>query len=107
MATMGDSDIRANNGNAGMNDGEKKDKRGRSPNKRRRSRSPIDRHRQSESKASRRVYVANVAFDVKWSDLKDLFREKVGNVVYCQLFEDEKGQSRGCGLIEFTVSPSL
>lgn len=99
-----------NNGNSSMMiDGDKKDDRNRNASavRRRRSRSPIDRNNhRAESKASRRVYVANVAFDVKWSDLKDLFREKVGNVVYCQLFEDEKGQSRGCGLVEFTVSSS-
>lgn len=66
-----------------------------------RSRSPHDRSGNINARASRRVYVANVPFDVKWSELKDLFREKVGNVVYCQLFEDEQGRSRGCGLIEF------
>ncbi|XP_015794676.1 myelin expression factor 2 isoform X2 [Tetranychus urticae] len=115
---MADQDIR-NNGSDGVNDNKKDIKgRGRSPagrgagggGGRRRSRSPIDRHRQGggggENKASRRVYVANVPFDVKWNDLKDLFREKVGNVVYCQLFEDEKGQSRGCGLVEFQDTAS-
>lgn len=50
---------------------------------------------------SKRVYVANVPFDVKWSELKDLFREKVGNVTYCTIFENEDGKSRGCGLLEF------
>ncbi|RWS31562.1 myelin expression factor 2-like protein [Leptotrombidium deliense] len=79
---------------------EKRDSRdGRSS--RRRSRSPVDRRNRGESRASRRVYVANVPFDVKWSDLKDLFRDKIGNVSYCQLFEDENGRSRGCGLVEF------
>lgn len=96
-----------NNGNANNNNLKTKENarkggnaRSRSPNKRARSRSPVDRRRDS-TKAARRVYVANVAFDVKWSDLKDLFREKVGNVLYCQLFEDEEGRSRGCGLVEF------
>lgn len=101
-----ESNLDENRNGGDMNDGDRrdKDKRNRSPIRRRRSRSPIDRgsHR-SETKASRRVYVANVAFDVKWSDLKDLFRDKVGNVVYCQLFEDEEGRPRGCGLIEFQV----
>jgi RNA recognition motif-containing protein len=53
---------------------------------------------------SRRVYVANVPFDVKWSELKDLFREKVGDVTYCTIFENEDGKSRGCGLLEFADS---
>jgi len=70
-------------------------------NKRPRSRSPV-----GASKASKRVYVANVPFDVKWNELKDLFRDKIGNVVYCQLFEDENGRSRGCGLVEFTDTAS-
>ena len=77
----------------------------RNSNYRDRSRSPHDRSNTS-ARSSRRVYVANVPFDVKWSELKDLFREKVGNVVYCQLFEDEQGRSRGCGLIEFNDAAS-
>lgn len=80
-------------------------RRGGRDNKRRgRSRSPLDRSQSVPSagnRASRRVYVANVAFDVKWSELKDLFRDEIGNVAYCQLFEDENGRSRGCGLVEF------
>lgn len=85
----------------------------RNRGKRQRSRSPIDRNTAGrsrasggESRANRRVYVANVAFDVKWSDLKDLFREKIGNVTYAQLFDDEQGRSRGCGLVEFSDSAS-
>ncbi|KAI1285926.1 Myelin expression factor 2 [Halotydeus destructor] len=74
--------------------------------KRTRSRSPIDRSKRGDSIASRRVYVANVPFDAKWSDIKDLFREKIGNVVYAQLFEDEQSRSRGCGLVEFSDSAS-
>lgn len=54
---------------------------------------------------SKRVYVANVPFDVKWSELKDLFRDKVGDVTYCTIFENEDGKSRGCGLLEF-VDPA-
>ena len=78
---------------------------------RRRSRSPIDRkrddrHGRGDTRASRRVYVANVPFDVRWNDVKDLFRDKIGNVTYCQLFEDENGKSRGCGLVEFQDSSS-
>lgn len=50
---------------------------------------------------SKRVYVANVPFDVKITELKDLFREKIGEVTHCTIFENEDGKSRGCGLIEF------
>lgn len=97
----------ARNGKEGVG---RKNRRG--GNKRARSRSPIERSggggggTGTSSRAARRVYVANVPFDVKWSELKDLFRDKVGNVVYCQLFEDEQGRSRGCGLVEFNDTDS-
>ena len=55
---------------------------------------------------SKRVYVANVPFDVKINELKDLFREKIGEVTYCTIFENEDGKSRGCGLIEFQDIPT-
>lgn len=81
--------------------------KGRPQKKRTRSRSPIERNASAVgSKASKKVYVANIPFDVKWSELKDLFREKVGNVTYCTLFEDEQGRSRGCGLVEFSDASS-
>lgn len=85
-----------------------KDKgRNRSP-RRDRSRSPADRRNKSDqsNKAQRRVYVANISFDTHWREVKDLFREKIGNVSYCTLFENEEGRSRGCGLVEFTDAAS-
>lgn len=94
----------ANNARNGKEKGGQR--RGGRDKRRGRSRSPLDRSAAagpvSGNRASRRVYVANVAFDVKWNELKDLFRDKIGNVVYCQLFEDEQSRSRGCGLIEFS-----
>lgn len=80
-------------------------RRNRSPNKskRNRSRSPLNRTNtsNSQSKTERQVYVANIPFETKWTDLKDLFRQTVGNVSFCKIFEDEEGRSRGCGLVEF------
>ena len=73
---------------------------------RRRSRSPIRTREDRTNKINRRVYVANVPFDVRWGELKDLFRDKVGNVRFCQLFENEEGKPRGCGLVEFEDSSS-
>ncbi|KAH7640656.1 hypothetical protein DERF_000289 [Dermatophagoides farinae] len=73
---------------------------------RRRSRSPIRSREDRSNKIHRRVYVANIPFDVKWGELKDLFRDKVGNVRFCQLFENEEGKPRGCGLVEFEDSAS-
>ncbi|OTF73159.1 myelin expression factor 2-like protein [Euroglyphus maynei] len=73
---------------------------------RRRSRSPVRSREDRSTKIHRRVYVANIPFDVKWGELKDLFRDKVGNVRFCQLFENEEGKPRGCGLVEFEDSAS-
>lgn len=87
-------------------DGKSRERR-RSPARRDRSRSPVDRSRGKDStKAARRVYFANVSFDTRWTEIKDFFRDKIGNVTYCQLFEDESGRSRGCGLIEFSDNSS-
>lgn len=82
---------------------------------RRRSRSPVRSREEKSSKASRSVYVANFPFDVsvvvtiyclhyilfyiyfmqvKWTELKDLFKEKIGAnaVKFVQLFENEEGK---------------
>lgn len=83
-----------------------RERRGRSPSRRDRSRSPVDRRGKDSTKAARRVYFANVSFDTRWTEIKDFFRDKIGNVTYCQLFEDESGRSRGCGLIEFSDTSS-
>jgi len=49
----------------------------------------------------KRVYVSNVPYETKWQEIKDLFKEKVGNVAFVELFNDEKGKPRGCGIVEF------
>ncbi|RWS12702.1 myelin expression factor 2-like protein [Dinothrombium tinctorium] len=110
MDSTFDDNVKGHNGREESGSNTKARDRGESRSSRRgRSRSPVERSSRSsrgDSRASRRVYVANVPFDVKWSDLKDLFRDKIGNVSYCQLFEDENGRSRGCGLVEFQDSAS-
>ncbi|KAL1430960.1 hypothetical protein MTO96_014382 [Rhipicephalus appendiculatus] len=73
---------------------------------RRRSDSRPDRQR-SRAPSDRRVYVANVPFDCKWTDIKDLFRDKVGDVSYVELFEDENGKFRGCGIVELKDKASV
>ncbi|KAH7966847.1 hypothetical protein HPB49_019881 [Dermacentor silvarum] len=72
---------------------------------RRRSDSRPD--RRSRAPSDRRVYVANVPFDCKWTDIKDLFRDKVGDVSYVELFEDENGKFRGCGIVELKDKASV
>ena len=50
------------------------------------------------------VYVSNIPYETRWTDLKDLFRAKVGDIMYCEVFEKD-GKSLGVGAIEFkTVS---
>ena len=51
-----------------------------------------------------RVYVSNLPYEMKWQDVKDLFRDHVGESSYVELFSDEKGKPRGCGILEFNSS---
>ncbi|GAA6051354.1 hypothetical protein JCM3770_004498 [Rhodotorula araucariae] len=48
-----------------------------------------------------RVYVGNLAFGVKWNDLKDFMRE-AGNVVFAEIMLLPNGMSKGCGVVEFS-----
>jgi RNA recognition motif-containing protein len=74
------------------------------------SRSDRDRdNRHSDSKSKipvlkfkweRTVYVSNLPSDMKWSDLKDLFRRKVCDVMFCDIFLKD-GKSLGFGCLEF------
>ena len=38
---------------------------------------------------------------MKWQEVKDLFRDNVGDVSYVELFNDENEKPRGCGILEF------
>lgn len=46
------------------------------------------------------VYISNIPYETRWTDLKDLFRDKVGDVMYCEVFEKD-GRSQGVGSVEF------
>nr|WJL97422.1 heterogeneous nuclear ribonucleoprotein M [triploid Carassius auratus red var. x (Carassius auratus x Cyprinus carpio)] len=48
-----------------------------------------------------RVFVSNIPYDVKWQTLKDLMKEKVGEVTYVEHLMDGEGKSRGCAVVEF------
>ncbi|XP_041647398.1 heterogeneous nuclear ribonucleoprotein M isoform X1 [Cheilinus undulatus] len=48
-----------------------------------------------------RVFVSNIPYDVKWQSLKDLMKEKVGDVTYVEHLMDAEGKSRGCAVVEF------
>ena len=74
-----------------------------------RSRSPRrDRRDRLERKTKRgppekRVFVSNLPFEMKWQEVKDLFRKEVGEVSYVELFDDENGKPRGAGVMEFNT----
>ncbi|XP_017849035.1 myelin expression factor 2 isoform X2 [Drosophila busckii] len=55
----------------------------------------------SRERRNCRVYISNIPYDYRWQDLKDLFRRVVGSIEYVQLFHDESGKARGCGIVEF------
>ena len=40
---------------------------------------------------------------MKWQEVKDLFRDNVGDVSYVELFNDENDKPRGCGILEFAT----
>lgn len=50
---------------------------------------------------ARKVYISNLPYEAKWTEIKDIFREEVGNVAYVELYNDETGRPRGCGIMEF------
>jgi RNA recognition motif-containing protein len=49
----------------------------------------------------RRVFVSNIPFEMKWQEVKDMFRDEVGEVSYVNMFNDEHDKPRGCGILEF------
>jgi RNA recognition motif-containing protein len=51
----------------------------------------------------RRIFVSNIPFEMKWQEVKDLFRDNVGDVSYVELFNDENEKPRGCGILEFAT----
>ncbi|KAF6732597.1 Myelin expression factor 2 [Oryzias melastigma] len=56
---------------------------------------------EKKSSHRNRVFISNIPYDMKWQAIKDLMREKVGEVTYVELFKDAEGKSRGCGVVEF------
>ena len=43
----------------------------------------------------RRVFISNIPFEMKWQEVKDMFRDQVGDVTYVELFNDESDKPRG------------
>ncbi|CAG8616774.1 7929_t:CDS:10, partial [Ambispora leptoticha] len=47
-----------------------------------------------------RVYVGNLAYEVKWGQLKDFMRQ-AGEVVFADVLLQPNGMSKGCGVVEY------
>lgn len=56
---------------------------------------------EKKGQSRNRVFISNIPYDMKWQAIKDLMRDKVGEVTYVELFKDAEGKSRGCGVVEF------
>ncbi|CAH1797080.1 unnamed protein product [Owenia fusiformis] len=75
-----------------------------------RSRSPVgnkggSRHNgsgMSNKVTSRCLVLANVPYEVKWQELKDLFKKEIGEsaVTYVEIFNNADGKPKGVGAIE-------
>ncbi|XP_063627155.1 heterogeneous nuclear ribonucleoprotein M [Cydia splendana] len=63
-----------------------------------------DREARSDGK---RLFVSNIPYEFRWTELKDLFKEKVGDVAYVELYNDDNGKPRGCGVVEFTNTEAM
>ncbi|KHJ48888.1 hypothetical protein D918_01193 [Trichuris suis] len=70
-------------------------------NKRARSRSPRRPLMGRELNSDKMVYISNIPYDVRWMELKDLVREKAGDVAYVEMIENFDGKSKGCAVVEF------
>ncbi|EZG67301.1 putative RNA-binding protein [Gregarina niphandrodes] len=53
---------------------------------------------------NRRVYVGNLAWRVRWQDLKDHMKQ-AGEVRYVEIIESD-GRSKGCGIVEYADAES-
>ncbi|CAH1183251.1 unnamed protein product [Phaedon cochleariae] len=68
-----------------------------------------DRGREVRSMKSsqNRVYVSNIPYEYRWQDIKDLFRDQVGDVQFVELFIDDNDKPKGSGIVEFSDSASV
>lgn len=49
----------------------------------------------------RMVFITNLAYEVRWVELKDILREHGGEVVFVELLEDRNGHPKGNAVAEF------
>lgn len=48
-----------------------------------------------------KVFVRDLPKSFKWPDVKEVFEEQVGRVIFIEIYYYEDGMSKGCGLLEF------
>lgn len=53
-------------------------------------------HSSGRSGRSNKVFISNLAYETNWRALKDHMR-KAGDVVRADIFEDDRGRSKGMG----------
>ncbi|XP_013140500.1 PREDICTED: myelin expression factor 2-like isoform X3 [Papilio polytes] len=63
-----------------------------------------DRSNDRDRSEGKRLFVSNIPYEYRWTDLKDLFKEKVGDVAFVELFTDDHGKPRGCGVVTFSTA---
>lgn len=65
-----------------------------------------DRGREPRSMKSsmNRVIVSNIPYEYRWQDIKDLFRNQVGDVQFVELFIDDNDKPKGKYDSTYTVN---
>ncbi|PHH53721.1 putative RNA-binding protein [Ceratocystis fimbriata CBS 114723] len=66
------------------------------------SRDSMINNMRDSSQQERRVYVGNLAYDVKWHHLKDFMRQS-GEVLFADVLLLPNGMSKGCGIVEYAT----
>ena len=63
--------------------------------------SQVDRELGLKYRWEKTIFISNIPYEVRWTELKDLFRSKItDDIVYCEIFEKD-GKSMGVGSMEF------
>lgn len=47
------------------------------------------------------VFITNLPYETRWMELKNLVREKGGEVNFVEVLEDMNGKPKGCAIVEF------
>lgn len=61
--------------------------------------------RSISSDNDRMVYISNIPYDIRWMELKDIIRERAGEVAFVEMLENVGGRSKGCAFDAFHLRP--